>query len=78
MLQLCSGPIHKVVEKKCCFFYIYRLKNEKNMSAIKKLYMLLYIISALFLNSTNCVFYYMEVEKTLLPYSEKKMNHQQK
>lgn len=34
--------------------------------------MLLYIISALFLNSTNCVFYYMEVEKTLLPYSEKK------
>lgn len=34
--------------------------------------MLLYIISALFLNSTNCVFYYMDVEKTLLPYSEKK------
>lgn len=34
--------------------------------------MLLYIISALFLNSTNCVFYYMEVEKTLLPCSEKK------
>lgn len=49
------------------------------MSAIKKLYMLLYIISALFLNSTNCVFYYMDVEKTLLPYSEKKTpNHQQK
>lgn len=33
--------------------------------------MLLYIISALFLNSTNCVFYYMDVEETLLPYSEK-------
>lgn len=40
------------------------------MSAIKNC-MLLYIISALFLNSTNCVFYYMEVRKHYFPILKK-------
>lgn len=57
--------------KKMLLFLHLQTQKWKEYECNKKLYMLLYIISALFLNSTNCVFYYMDVEKTLLPYSEK-------